>query len=91
MTRSDGIASRKRAPSVRVGTWAGLCGQCEHRRQIVTDRGSEFLMCAAAGAETGLPRYPPLPVLNCPSFRPGTAADTPQENADPGTADDEGR
>jgi hypothetical protein len=52
--------------------WAGLCDHCEHRRRVVTDRGSEFLLCAAASEDPRLPRYPRLPILSCPGFRPGT-------------------
>jgi len=75
MLRSDGVTTGTGGTGVRGGTWVGLCQHCAHHRQIITDRGSEFLMCAAAGTETGLPRYPRLPVLTCPAFRPGTEAD----------------
>jgi hypothetical protein len=47
---------------------AGLCGHCSHGRRVTTDRGAVFLRCNAACAESGLARYPQLPVLACPAF-----------------------
>lgn len=44
---------------------AGLCDRCAFQRLVPTRR-SVFTMCEAPG----LPRYPPVPVMRCPGFRP---------------------
>ncbi len=46
----------------------GLCPRCRHVKVLENDRGSVFLRCGASGPETGLPKYPPQPVVACPSF-----------------------
>lgn len=70
--------------------WAGLCEHCLHLRRIVSNRGSRFVLCAAAATDFRLPRYPQLPVLTCPGFAPGepapASADSQEGGA--GTPDD---
>jgi hypothetical protein len=43
----------------------GLCARCEHAKVVRNRRGSTFYLCSAPG----LPKYPPLPVRRCDSFR----------------------
>jgi len=47
---------------------AGLCGQCIHRKEIRSDRGSVFTMCLRSFQEPEYPKYPSLPVLRCSGF-----------------------
>jgi len=49
----------------------GLCAACIHRREIRTDRGSEFTMCLRSFQEPQYPKYPRLPVLHCAGFEAG--------------------
>ncbi len=48
----------------------GLCESCEHRREIVNDRGSRFTLCQKAKDDPRLPKYPRLPVLRCAAHTP---------------------
>jgi hypothetical protein len=56
---------------------AGLCDRCVHQRLIRNTRGSEFSMCGRSKTQPEYPRYPRLPVRECPGFEersPGTEA-----------------
>ena len=48
----------------------GLCGDCRWARAVVSDRGSRFLRCGRADDDPSFPRYPALPVRECPGFSP---------------------
>lgn len=54
---------------------AGLCADCAHARHIANRRGSSFLLCGLAATDPRYRRYPPLPVLRCPGYRPTGSAD----------------
>ncbi len=43
----------------------GLCRTCRYARIVRNRRGSEFWLCQAAADDPRMPRYPPLPVLQC--------------------------
>jgi hypothetical protein len=47
---------------------AGLCAHCIHKKEIRSDRGGIFIMCMRSFEEPQYPKYPRLPVLNCPGF-----------------------
>ncbi len=51
-------------PSAEVG----LCAQCRHAAAQRNARGSGFLRCLRAESDRSYPRYPPLPVEDCPGF-----------------------
>jgi GNAT superfamily N-acetyltransferase len=68
---------------------AGLCGACRRAREIVSSRGSRFVLCDRSRMDPAYPRYPVLPRLTCDGFDPVTAAhpgpmtaDTPARTAD---------
>lgn len=46
----------------------GLCEACRHSRRIVSDRGSAFYLCQLSFSDPRFPKYPPLPVLECPGY-----------------------
>ncbi len=48
----------------------GLCSNCEHQRRIQSARGSLFILCEAALADSRYPKYPHLPVLRCTPYLP---------------------
>ena len=51
-----------------LGMEPGLCGACSHAKLNQTRRGTAYLRCARAAWDAALPRYPRLPVTQCPGF-----------------------
>lgn len=49
---------------------AGLCSACRHASVKSTNRGTTYLRCTRAAWDERLPKYPRLPVLQCPGFEP---------------------
>jgi hypothetical protein len=49
---------------------AGLCDTCKHQRIVATTRGSRFSLCERSRSDERYPRYPRLPVLECPGYEP---------------------
>ncbi|HEX8817507.1 MAG TPA: hypothetical protein VF753_18595 [Terriglobales bacterium] len=52
---------------------AGLCAKCAHARVIVSERGSVFYQCRLSATDPNFPKYPRLPVLQCPGYKPAAA------------------
>ena len=52
----------------KLGAPAGLCEACRHARLNETNRGTAYLRCTRAAWDGRLPRYPRLPVTECPGF-----------------------
>ncbi|MCU0721982.1 MAG: hypothetical protein MUC83_19895 [Pirellula sp.] len=42
-----------------------VCISCQHRRTIVSGKGSVFMLCQSPAVELGWPKYPPQPLANC--------------------------
>ncbi len=49
----------------------GLCLRCTHVRVVTSAKGSVFYLCRAPTR----PKYPPLPVLECPAYAPADETD----------------
>jgi hypothetical protein len=70
-------------------TPAGLCDACRHQQLVPNTRGSVFSLCQRSRTEPErFPRYPRLPVTECPGFVKRTPHDPAQdgrglESADP--------
>jgi hypothetical protein len=47
---------------------AGLCDRCRHQRIVRTGRGSVFSMCLRSKTDERFPKYPRIPVRECPGF-----------------------
>jgi hypothetical protein len=47
---------------------AGLCADCRHVERIKSERGSTFYRCRLSTADPTFPKYPRLPVVECPGF-----------------------
>lgn len=60
--------------AARSGPAPGLCAGCAHLELIESPR-SVFVRCGLAREDPRLPRYPALPVLDCPGYSPFTDAD----------------
>jgi hypothetical protein len=54
---------------VRLGAEPGLCATCEFAHLNVTRRGTAYLRCTRASWDDRLPKYPRLPVRECPGYR----------------------
>jgi hypothetical protein len=46
----------------------GLCDRCVNQRLIRSGRGSVFSMCRCGLTDPDWPKYPRMPVLECPRF-----------------------
>jgi len=47
----------------------GLCETCRHAQVIRSDRGSIFHLCRLSFTDRRFPKYPRLPVVECPGYR----------------------
>jgi hypothetical protein len=55
---------------------AGLCDTCRHQQIVRNTRGSVFSLCRRSKTEPDrFPRYPRLPVAECPGYEPGAATE----------------
>ena len=57
----DGIA--------RMAIRKGLCERCAFVREIVTPKGSRFLLCQLSQTDAAYPKYPSQPVILCRGYR----------------------
>jgi len=48
--------------------YAGLCADCRFARVIRSDRGSVFFQCGKSFEDPRFPKYPRLPVRECPGY-----------------------
>lgn len=53
----------------RLSASPGLCATCEHLR-LLASRNSVFVRCGLAERDPRFRRYPALPVVACPGWRP---------------------
>ncbi|HEY1778589.1 MAG TPA: hypothetical protein VGG41_20705 [Solirubrobacteraceae bacterium] len=52
---------------------AGLCDLCAYQRLVPTTRGVVYSLCERSREQPALfPRYPRLPVLECPGYERST-------------------
>ena len=54
--------------STDVEADVGFCGACTFARRVENRGGSIFYMCGRSAADPRYPKYPLLPVLECPGF-----------------------
>jgi GNAT superfamily N-acetyltransferase len=52
----------------QLGAPAGLCETCAHAKLNATRKGTAYLRCTRATWDQRLPRYPRLPVIDCPGY-----------------------
>lgn len=46
----------------------GLCGLCIYHSLIRNSKGVQYHLCAYSKKNEIFPKYPKLPILNCPAF-----------------------
>ncbi len=56
--------------AVQSAAAQSLCETCARMREILTPRGSRFLLCELSGANPDYPKYPRQPVLRCEGHQP---------------------
>ena len=64
MASAPATVTRARPESPPVG----LCVDCISSRRVVSVRGSEFWLCVRSEKDPRFPKYPRLPVLECPGY-----------------------
>jgi hypothetical protein len=47
-----------------------LCETCASVREVITPKGSRFLLCQLSRIDPAYPKYPPQPVVECYGHRP---------------------
>lgn len=57
-------------PNPEIEIERGLCGTCLNVDFIRSDRGSVFLRCRLAVADSRFAKYPRLPMLDCAGWTP---------------------
>ena len=74
----------------KLGAAPGLCGTCVHAKLNETRLGTAYLRCTRASWDARLPRYPRLPVTDCPGFEaPGSELAAPARGVEPVVALDQ--
>ena len=46
-----------------------LCETCASMREVITPKGSRFLLCQLSRIDPAYPKYPPQPVVRCDGYR----------------------
>jgi hypothetical protein len=47
-----------------------LCESCAHLREVISAKGSRFLLCLLAQSDRRFHKYPSQPVLRCDGYKP---------------------
>ena len=45
-----------------------LCESCRHLREVISGKGSRFLLCQLSLSDARWPKYPPQPVRVCAGY-----------------------
>lgn len=48
-----------------------LCNRCTNMKEIISGRGSRFLLCQLSQQDRRYPKYPPQPVIRCTGYVEG--------------------
>ena len=51
-----------------------LCEACRRMREVITPKGSRFLLCQLSLTSPDYPKYPPQPIVRCEGFQPSEIA-----------------
>ena len=54
-----------------------LCETCQHMREIVSPKGSRFLLCGLSRSDARFPKYPPQPLVRCAGYHEQRATAKP--------------
>src|SRR5262249_36093602 len=53
-----------------VAAMQSLCEKCALMQEVVTHKGSRFLLCQLSQTDTAFPKYPRQPVVHCDGYQP---------------------
>ncbi len=53
----------------RIAMTYSLCETCASMREIITPKGSRFLLCQLSHCDLAFPKYPPQPVVRCDGYQ----------------------
>jgi hypothetical protein len=53
--------------------YVSLCETCRHGKEVVSGKGSRFLLCSLSVTNKRFPKYPPQPIVRCSGFEQGDA------------------
>ena len=59
-----------------------LCESCASMREVVTPKGSRFLLCELSKTDPTFPKYPPQPVVRCDGYQ-ATSMNEQEKTKDP--------
>lgn len=45
-----------------------LCETCSHKKEVVTGKGSRFLLCRKSETDRRFQKYPPQPIHRCIAY-----------------------
>ncbi len=48
-----------------------LCESCRHLREVISGKGSRFLLCQLSLSDARWPKYPPQPMRECAGYERG--------------------
>ena len=65
-------------------TARSLCDTCAFMREVVTPKGSRFLLCRLSQTSLAFPKYPPQPVVRCDGYLVGGVDDKDAKRGDNG-------
>ncbi len=46
-----------------------LCETCQNLQEVITPRGSRFLLCKLSKTDPAYPKYPPQPIIRCDGYQ----------------------
>jgi hypothetical protein len=46
-----------------------LCERCQNLQEVITTKGSRFLLCRLSKNDPAYPKYPPQPIVKCDGYR----------------------
>jgi len=55
-------------PEITVTTTKSLCQTCMHVREIISGKGSRFLLCQLSQTDARFRKYPPQPIIRCEGY-----------------------
>ena len=59
----------------------GLCADCRYAQTMKSDRGSVFYRCERSATDPAFPKYPRLPVRQCPGYERSSDGQDSSESA----------
>lgn len=59
---------------------ASLCGNCRWMREIVSGKGSRFLLCQLSLSDGSFRKYPPQPIVRCRGYCASSSHCVPLSN-----------